>query len=224
MLRHLPNFLTCCNLICGCLGLISLWENPNIPTAYFVWIAAAFDFADGLVARALKTTSSIGKELDSLADMVSFGVLPALLMYTLIDFESPLPYLPYAGLLLVVASAIRLAVFNIDKTQSDSFKGLPTPANAIFITGIPFLQAPFFDFIFNPLALIFIAILFSLLMVLRFELFGLKFKQFGWKGNELKITFLALSVLLIVFFQYAAVPLIILLYLGLSLGVRVISK
>ena len=223
-MRHLPNFLTCCNLICGCLGVITLWENPNVPVAYFVWAAAAFDFADGIVARALKITSPIGKELDSLADMVSFGILPALLMYTLIDFESPLPYLAFAGLLLAVSSAVRLAIFNIDTTQSDSFKGLPTPANAIFITGIPFLQHPFFDFIFNPLTLIVIAVVFSLLMVSRLELFALKFKQFGWRGNELKFTFLAFSVLLIVFFQYAALPLIILLYLGLSLGVRVISK
>jgi CDP-diacylglycerol--serine O-phosphatidyltransferase len=195
-----------------------------VPVAYFVWIAVAFDFADGLAARALKISSPLGKELDSLADVVSFGVLPALLMYTLIDFESPLRYLPYAALLLAVAAAVRLAVFNIDTTQTDSFKGLPTPANALFITGIPFLQHPFFDFIFNPLMLVAVTILFSLLMVSRLELFALKFKGNGWKGNELKFTFLALSVLLLVFFQYAAVPLIILLYLGLSLGVRVISK
>src|SRR5215203_2136508 len=102
MLKHIPNFLTCCNLVCGCIGIISLMEGSTIPTAYFVWAACIFDFFDGFAARLLKISSPIGKELDSLADMVSFGVLPALLMYTTISLKSPVSILPYAGLLIAV--------------------------------------------------------------------------------------------------------------------------
>src|SRR5687768_10938515 len=180
MLKHIPNFLTCCNLVCGCFGVIFLFEDRDIPTAYFVWAAGVFDFFDGFAARLLKISSPIGKELDSLADMVSFGLLPALFMYTQLEFEVPFSFLPYIGLLIAVCSALRLAIFNLDETQSDSFKGLPTPANTFFITGIPFLSAPMFDFIHTPTALISITIIFSLFLVSRFELFALKFKNFSW--------------------------------------------
>jgi len=224
MLKHLPNFLTCCNLICGCLGIIFLWEDSHIATAYFVWAACIFDFFDGFAARMLKISSPIGKELDSMADMVSFGALPALFMYKLLAFESPIPWLPYVALLIAVCSAIRLAVFNLDVTQSDSFKGLPTPANAIFITGIPFLSFPGFDFLFSPLTLTVLTIVFSLLMVSRIDLFALKFKNFTWGDNKVRFTFLLLAVLLLMALQFAAIPLVILLYVTLSLGVRAFSK
>lgn len=224
MLKHLPNFLTCCNLICGCLGIIYLWEGDGVPIAYFVWAACIFDFFDGFAARILKTSSPIGKELDSMADMVSFGALPALFMYKLLAFESPVPFLPYIGLAIAVGSAIRLAVFNLDTTQSDSFKGLPTPANAIFITALPFLDHPVFDFIFSPPVLVIITLVFSLLLVSRIDLFALKFKNFTWADNKIRFTFLLLAVLLLATLQWAALPLIIILYLALSLGVRVFSK
>ena len=224
MIRHLPNFLTCCNLICGCLGLIFLWEDPQIPTSYFVWAACLFDFFDGFAARLLKVSSPIGKELDSMADMVSFGALPALFMFKMLQFESPMDYLPYVALLIAVCSALRLAIFNIDETQSDSFKGLPTPANALFITGLPFLDYKFFDFVFNPIVLVVIIVVFSLLLVSRFELFALKFKNFTWADNKVRFTFLLVSVLLLAVIQFAAIPLIIILYLAASLGVRVFSK
>ena len=224
MIRHLPNFLTCCNLICGCLGLIFLWEDPHIETAFFVWAACLFDFFDGFAARMLKVSSPIGKELDSMADMVTFGALPSLFMFKMLQYESPLEYLPYVALLIAVCSALRLAIFNIDETQSDSFKGLPTPANALFITGLPFLDYPFFNFVFNPFVLVVITVVFSLLLVSRFELFALKFKNFTWADNKVRFTFLMLSVLLLAVFQFAAVPLIIILYLAGSLGVRVFSK
>jgi CDP-diacylglycerol---serine O-phosphatidyltransferase len=224
MLNHLPNFLTCCNLICGCLGIIFLWEDNTIPAAYFVWAACIFDFLDGFAARILKISSPIGKELDSLADVVSFGVLPSLFMYTLLVFESPFPYLPYVALLIAVCSAIRLAVFNLDETQSDSFKGLPTPANAIFITALPFLDYPVFDFIHSPLILAVITVIFSLLLVSRIDLFALKFKNYSWGENKIRFTFLLLSVLLLAVLQLAALPLIIILYIALSLGIRVFSK
>jgi len=224
MLSFLPNFLTCCNLICGCLGIIFLWEDQSIPAAYFVWAACLFDFFDGLAARMLKISSPIGKELDSLADVVSFGALPALFMYKLLAFESPIPYLPYIGLLIAVCSAIRLAVFNVDESQSDYFKGLPTPANAIFITALPFLDYPVFDFIYSPFVLAIITLVFSLLLVSRIHLFALKFKSFSWAENKIRFTFLLLSVLLFAAFKLAALPLIIILYIALSLGSRAFSK
>lgn len=224
MLKHLPNLLTCCNLVCGCLGIIFLWDGQHVATAYFVWVACIFDFFDGFAARMLKISSPLGKELDSMADIISFGALPALFMYKMLEFESPIPYLPYLGILIAVCSGIRLAVFNLDETQSDSFKGLPTPANAIFITGLPFLQASYFDFVFSPLVLGLITIVFSLLLVSRIDLFALKFKNFTWSSNKIRFTFLLLSVLLMAALQLAALPLIIILYILLSLGNRMFAS
>jgi len=225
MLKHVPNFLTCCNLVCGCLGIIFLFEGSAIPTAYFVLAACVFDFFDGFAARLFKANSPIGKELDSLADMVSFGALPALLMYKTLALSSPpTSYLPYLGLLIAVCSALRLAKFNIDETQSDSFKGLPTPANAIFITALPFLTQPIFDAVHQPAVLSIITIIFSLLMVSRFDLFALKFKNFSWADNKIRFTFLLLSVFLVAFLHWAALPLLILLYIAMSLGLQSILK
>ncbi len=224
MLKHIPNFLTCCNLICGCLGVIGLLEGWNVPIAYFVWAAGIFDFFDGFAARLLKISSPLGKELDSLADMVSFGMVPSLYMYVSLSLESPFSYLPYIAILIAVCSALRLAIFNLDESQSDSFKGLPTPANAFFITALPFLESPILDFVFSPLVLSVIAVVFSLLLVSRIDLFALKFKNFGWADNKIRFTFLGLAVLLIVVLKLAALPFIILSYIALSLGVRMFSK
>ncbi|HOX82423.1 MAG TPA: CDP-diacylglycerol--serine O-phosphatidyltransferase [Chryseolinea sp.] len=224
MIKHLPNFLTCCNLVCGCLGIIFLFEGSAIPTAYFVIAAGIFDFFDGFAARIFKSNSAIGKELDSLADMVSFGVLPAFFMYSILASKSSFPYLPYVALLIAVCSALRLAKFNIDETQSDSFKGLPTPANAIFITSLSFLTLPVFEVVHNPNTLLVITLIFSLLMVSRFDLFALKFKNFSWADNKIRFTFLILSVSLVVLLQWAALPLIIILYIAMSLGLQSILK
>ncbi len=224
MQKHLPNFLTCCNLVCGCLGIIALLEDTGTPIAYYVWAACLFDFLDGFAARLLRVSSPIGKELDSLADVVSFGALPSLFMYVIISLESPFSYLPYLALLIVVGSALRLAIFNLDESQSDSFRGLPTPANAIFITGLPFLKSPIFDIVYSPVILALICVVFSILLVSRIELFALKFKTFSWADNKIRFTFLVLSVLLLAFLQLAALPFIILSYIALSLGVRMYSK
>ena len=233
MHRHIPNFLTCCNLVCGCLGIIALVEGKDIPMAYFVWAACIFDFLDGFAARLLKISSPIGKELDSLADMVSFGVLPALLMYTMISellihtiisVDGTFAFLRYFSLLIAVASGLRLAIFNLDETQSDSFKGLPTPANALFITALPFLDAPYFGFIHSPVMLAVICVVFSVLLVSRIDLFALKFKNFSWGDNKIRFTFLVIAVLLLAVLKFAALPLIILSYIALSLGVRMFSK
>ena len=239
MIKHLPNFLTCCNLLSGCLGILFFFNPPfavdavMLP-AYFVWASCVFDFLDGFAARMLKASSPIGKELDSLADVISFGLLPSFLMFQLLGtsqdiWNFQLGLFPYLAFLIIVCSALRLAIFNVDETQSQSFRGLPTPANALFITGIPFLFGLFgyqssLTFLYSPWALAAITILFSLLMVSRVELFALKFKSFRWADNPLQFTFLACSVLLLAFFHAAAIPLIIILYIVLSLGVKAFGR
>lgn len=222
-MRHLPNLLTCFNLLCGCLGIVAVLENRNIEAAYFVWTACVFDFFDGFAARALKVSSPIGKELDSLADVVSFGLLPAVVMYKLWPTDSG-EYLPYLSFSIAIFSALRLAIFNVDETQRDSFRGLPTPANALLITALPLQQAVIMDWIIQPWALITIIVLSSFLLVSPLELFALKFKNFTWQSNKITFTFLILSVLVLAFGQAAAIPLVILLYIALSLGVQILSK
>ena len=218
MIRHLPNFLTCCNLLCGCLGIVFLLENRAVPAAYFVWIACVFDFFDGFVARMLKVASPIGKELDSLADVVSFGVLPAMVMYKMLDASSESEIIPYVGFMIAAFSALRLAIFNLDTRQSDSFIGLATPANSLFITGLPLLPASVGAWLYQDWLLIAITFIFSLLLVSPLELFALKFKNYSWSDNKLRFTFLAVAVLLIAVFKFSAIPLIILFYIGLSLA------
>lgn len=224
MLRHLPNFLTCCNLICGCFGVVFCLEDRNTPVAYFVWIAGVFDFFDGFAARWLKANSPIGKELDSLADMVSFGLLPAMVMYKMIGATTSSVYVPYMGFMIAVFSALRLAIFNVDETQTDSFRGLNTPSNTIFITSLPLLTGILAAWIHQTWVLVGITIVFSLLMVSRFEFFAFKFKNFGWKDNAVRFTFLLISVLLLAFFQLTAIPFVIILYIAMSLGVGLIAK
>lgn len=217
MKKHLPNFLTCCNLICGCLGIVFVLEGRGVPAAYLVWLACVFDFFDGFAARLLKVHSPVGKELDSLADVISFGVLPALVMYKMIGASSSSVILPYFGFMIAVFSALRLAIFNVDETQSDSFKGLNTPANTLFITSLPLLSDHVGTWLYQPVVLVAITFIFSLLLVSRIEIFALKFKNFSWQENKLRFTFLLLSVLLLVSLQILAIPIIIILYIVLSL-------
>ena len=217
MKRHLPNFLTSCNLVCGCLGIVFLLEGRGVPAAYFVWAACVFDFFDGFAARILKVSSPIGKELDSLADVVSFGVLPSMVMYKMIGDSTASDALPYIGFLIAVFSALRLAIFNIDETQTDSFKGLNTPANTLFITSLPLVAPMAGPWLTQTWVLILITTVFSFLLVSRIEIFALKFKNFSWADNKIRFTFLIVSVLLIIIFKVIALPLVILLYIGLSL-------
>jgi CDP-diacylglycerol--serine O-phosphatidyltransferase len=224
MTRHIPNFLTCCNLICGCLGVVFALEGRAFPAAYFVWIACVFDFLDGFAARMLKVSSPIGKELDSLADMVSFGLLPSIVMYKMIAATDAPEYVPYLAFSIAVFSALRLAIFNVDERQSDAFRGLPTPANALMITALPLLSGAIAEYLQMPWLLVVVSILSSYLMVSGIELFALKFKNFSWQDNKIRFTFLLLSVLLLATLQLAAIPLIILFYIALSLGVRAVSK
>lgn len=220
LFRHLPNFLTCCNLICGCLGIVFALQDSAASAALWVWAACVFDFFDGFAARKLKVNSPIGKELDSLADMVSFGVLPSVVMFQMISTSSSGEWLPFAGFSIAVFSALRLAQFNIDERQQDSFIGLPTPANALFITGLVFLGSPFNVLLSKDYYLIILTVLSSLILVAPLELFALKFKNYSWTDNKLRFTFLLFSVLLLALWQAAAIPLIILGYVLLSLMAR----
>jgi CDP-diacylglycerol---serine O-phosphatidyltransferase len=217
MIRHLPNFLTCCNLICGCFGIVFCLENRQVPAAYFVLAAGVFDFFDGFAARWLKVTSPIGKELDSLADMISFGLLPSIVMYKMIGAATDNSLLPYIAFLIAVCSALRLAIFNVDETQHDSFKGLNTPANTIFITSLPFITGSIGDWVQQTVVLITITIVFSLFMVSRIDIMAFKFKDFSWTNNKLRFTFLAFAVLLLALMGKAALSLVILIYIAFSL-------
>ncbi len=215
--KHLPNALTCGNLLCGCFGIVYCLENRDVPAAYFIWVAGVFDFFDGFAARWLKVTSSIGKELDSLADMVSFGLLPSLVMYKMMAAVSTHEWLPYTAFLIAVCSALRLAIFNVDETQHDNFKGLNTPANSIFITGLAFLTGNISSFVMQEWMLLLITIVFSLLMVSRMDILAFKFKDFTWKSNKLRFTFLAFAILLLLWGGTAAISLVILFYIAASL-------
>lgn len=215
--KHIPNLLTCCNLVCGCFGIVFCLEGRDIPAAYFVWVAAVFDFFDGFAARMLKVSSPIGKELDSLADMVSFGLLPSLVMYKMLAGISSSSWLPFVAFFIAVGAALRLAIFNVDETQSDSFKGLNTPSNTLFITSLPLLGSSLSTWVQTEWVLLGITIIFSWLMVSPIRFFAFKFKNFSWGDNKIRFTFLAASVLLLVIFQVSAIPFIILLYIASSL-------
>ena len=216
-LRHLPNVLTCLNLLSGCVGIIFVWDGPSTGAAWFVCLACVFDFLDGFAARALKVGSPIGKELDSIADMVSFGVLPALTMFRMMDTISSSSLLPYFAFSLAVFSALRLAKFNVDERQKDSFIGLPTPANALFITSLVFLQSPWDVVISQDIFLVAITAGFSFLLVAPLELFALKFSTYTWADNKVRFIFIGISVILLGIWQMAALPFVILLYIAVSL-------
>jgi len=215
--RHVPNALTCCNLLAGCLGIVGVIEQWPFPSAYFVWLAVFFDFLDGFAARALKTSSAIGKELDSLADMVSFGVLPALTMYYMMKNATDISYLPLLAFSLAVFSAVRLAKFNIDERQIFGFIGLPTPANALLVTGLPLMQVGYFGIEWSIASLVIITIGMSWLMVSPIPLIALKFKHLRWKDNQIRFTLLALSVLLLAILGSPGIVPVIIMYVLLSL-------
>ncbi len=215
MKKHIPNTITCCNLICGCFGIYKVFNGAPEYAAYMVWAAAVFDFFDGFAARMLKVQSPIGKELDSLADMVTFGVLPAMYIGTIFP-EGDWAYLKFLSFGIAVFSALRLAKFNVDTNQDDQFIGVPTPAMALLLTSFPFLAekwAAFEIVLQNPLVLAAICILAMYLLVAPFPLLALKFKHFKWKGNEVRFLFLVLSLALLILFQAGGLPLVILLYI-----------
>lgn len=226
--KHIPNFITCLNLVSGCIGSALAFEGSPKAASFLIILACIFDFLDGFVARLLKVSSPIGKELDSLADMVTFGFLPSVILFMLLKetyLSESAPLLPYASFLIAVFSALRLAKFNIDERQTNSFIGLPTPANALFIGSFPLIiEQDIFSFLHNPLFLLLLIFILSYLLVSPLELFSLKFKDFSWQNNKIKYIFLALIVILGALLNFAAIPIIIILYLILSVVDKLIKK
>lgn len=215
----IPNMLTLGNLICGSSAVVALLMHADFELAFWLVVASAvFDFFDGFAARLLKSVSAIGVELDSLADMVSFGLVPSVAMFCLWDVapSSDLPtWMRYLTLTIVAFSALRLAKFNIDDTQTTEFCGLPTPANGLFCLSLAMLMAAG-SISLPQWAILTISIGMAYMLISPIRMFALKFKGFGWQGNEIRYSFLALCAVLIAAITRYAVPAIILLYIIIS--------
>lgn len=231
--KHVPNLITMLNLSSGVIALVYAFET-NLQMAFF-WVCMGifFDFWDGFFARIFKAQSAIGLQLDSLADMVTSGVVPGVVMFKMLegimqdemfDLSWDSMYLvtiPFLGFIITLASCYRLAKFNVDSRQTDSFIGLPTPANALFIMSLPLIanrteSDMIFTFISNPYVLVGITLLSAYMLNAEIPLFSLKVKYFNWETNKIQIIFLILAVLLLFFFQYLGIPLIILSYVLIS--------
>lgn len=223
--RHIPNTLTCLNLFSGCMGCVMAFQANYEGALLFIILSAVFDFFDGMAARILDAHSIIGKDLDSLADDVSFGVTPSLVVFSLFK-EMTYPtymdglalYLPYAAFLIAVFSALRLAKFNNDTRQTTSFVGLPVPANALFWGSI---AVGMHDWIisenFHPFYLLILVCLFSWLLVSEIPMFSLKFKNLSWKDNKISFSFLLICIPLLICLQTTGFAAIIVWYLLLSI-------
>jgi CDP-diacylglycerol--serine O-phosphatidyltransferase len=236
--KHIPNLVTLLNLFCGSIAVLLAVSGHLIYAAFFVFLGIFFDFFDGLLARKLNVQSELGLQLDSLADVVTSGVVPGIVMYQLLNlsvhdgwqsndlcegfhFET-FNYVPLIGLLVILASAYRLAKFNISTNQSDSFIGLPTPANTLLIMSLPlimeFQNSDIINgIILNQWFLISLTILSCYLLNADIRLLALKFKNWSFKDNAMRYVLIILAVVLLVVFQFAGIPLIILTYIILSL-------
>ena len=242
MKKQIPNLITVLNLLCGCLAILYVVSGDLVISSFLVIAGMFFDFFDGLVARLLHVQSKLGVQLDSLADMVSFGVVPGLMMFQLLNkslmpqelrtgfeatetlkgFEPGMSFIPFIGMLIIIASAYRLAKFNIDTRQSDNFIGLPTPANTLLIISLPLIfQYQYSTFlelvIFNHWFLIALTIVSSLLLNAEIKLFSLKFKSWNFNSNQVRYIFLALSIAAIIAIKFIAIPFIIIIYIIVSL-------
>ena len=240
MKKHIPNFITLLNLFSGCIALVFALQGDLQLAALFVGIAALMDFLDGFFARLLKVTSKIGKDLDSLADVVSFGVVPGAVLFallkeslgTFVTSEPTQLLIPFAGFIIPMFSALRLAKFNSDPRQEEAFYGLPTPANALFVASLPLIllqtsnllgieMAYLYRGLLNPVSLLALIIILSWLLIADFRLLSLKFKSLRWMQNQARYIFLILSVLLILLLYFAAAPFILLIYILISLTMKV---
>ena len=244
MKKHIPNLFTLLNLFSGMLAVLMAASDRLVAAAGFVLLGIFFDFFDGFFARKFKIEGELGKQLDSLADVVTSGVVPGIIMFQLLlhtareswfmelsceegswsTFDETFFYfIPFIGLLIPLAAAFRLANFNIDERQTDSFIGLPTPAFSIFVISLPLIltyeEGSFLaSWIQNTYVLIGITLAGCYLMNANIPLFSLKFKSYGWKGNEFQYVFLVLSVLLLLVFRLVGVPLIIISYVLISIA------
>lgn len=232
--QHIPNTITCLNLVCGCFSIMSSLNGNLTFAAVWIVFAAIFDFCDGLSARLLKVTSSIGKELDSLSDVVSFGVAPTMIVYkwlTICYFQMPpaaqtpfVSYLAYLVFLVPALSAVRLARFNLDTNQTDKFIGMPTPANALFLGFIP-AASEHVAILHHYGVVLFFAVFFAFLLVSPITMLSLKFKDFKFtKMNIARYLILLVGVILFIVFKLGAFPLIIFGYLLISIFYHTLSN
>lgn len=213
MTRHIPNLLTLGNLVTGCIGIVCAFERPEIAPIWFVAIACTFDFLDGFAARLLKVSSPMGKELDSLADVVSFGVYPSVIVFKALQQSHANDWM-WAAFALAAFAALRLARFNTDDRQTEAFIGLPTPAMAMFIAPLPAVVGTAIEEPYRMWTLLAAVSLMSAVMVAPLPLTALKFKTFSWSGNQVRYGILAGSAALLLWLGSAGLPAVILLYLS----------
>lgn len=232
MIKHIPNTITCCNLLSGCISIVLMCNGYAVAAGAMIFIAAVFDFFDGFAARLLKAYSPLGAQLDSLSDVVSFGVAPSFIIYHYLS-QSLCPSLeiagfniiPFAAFFLAVFAEVRLAKFNIDERQTTSFIGLPTPAMGLFVASLPFTllndRLGFMgSIVTNPYFLFAIIILFSFLMVSEIPFFSLKIKNLRFKENIHIYVLAIFAVVAFIFLGFAAIPFVMLFYIVEALFVR----
>ncbi len=245
MKKSIPNTLTLLNLFCGSIAVIFVINDDFVTASLFMFLGVFFDFFDGFAARKLHVQSDLGLQLDSLADMVTSGLVPGMVMYKLFVLSegswrsSDINYsnfnfyhinvLPFLGLLVTLASAYRLAKFNLDEDQQTYFKGLPTPANALFVISLPlimeFQNSDYINaIILNKWFLIMVTLVSCYMLNSGIKLFALKFKDWSFKSNATRYIFIILCGLFIIIFQFAAIPIIIISYIVMSLLDTVTSK
>ncbi|WP_034057570.1 CDP-alcohol phosphatidyltransferase family protein [Lacinutrix jangbogonensis] len=240
--KFIPNFVTLLNLLSGSIAVLFAVNNQFVTAAFFVFLGIFFDFFDGLLARKLNVQSELGLQLDSLADMVTSGLVPGIVLYRLIAIAVDAPPMvasnewtetmhwsgftltlaPIIGLFVTLASAYRLATFNLDEDQQSYFKGLPTPANTLLIMSLPLIMEfqhndAINAIILNKWFLIGLSLLSCYLLNSRIRLFALKFKDYSFKNNAMRYIFILLSLVLLIVLHFAAIPVIILLYIILSI-------
>ena len=230
--RHIPNIITLINLFCGCIALVFAMKANFEMAFYFVCLGIFLDFFDGFFARLFNVSSPLGLQLDSLADMVTSGVVPGFVMFQMlsnsVNSNPSLVYFPYLGFIISLGSCYRLANFNIDTRQTDSFIGLPTPANALFILSLPLIvkysdSLIALELLTNNWFLLVITLLSAYILNAEIPLFALKIKKFNFKDNALQIVFVMISLVLLVLFQFSGVALVIVFYVFLSVIMNLIT-
>lgn len=228
--KHIPNLITLLNLFCGCIALIFAIALNFEMAFFFVSLGIFLDFFDGFFARLLKVSSELGLQLDSLADMVTSGLVPGFVMFLMLTKSTDISFIPYLGFIITLGSCYRLANFNIDTRQTDSFIGLPTPANALLILSLPLVMQHtdselIYDILQNEWVLLAITAFSAYILNAEIPLFSLKIKEFNFAKNKLQIVFLTISIVLLIVFQFLGIPLVILFYVLLSvLSNRMKSK
>ena len=222
MKKHIPNTITCCNLISGCISTYFAFLSDYRMALLFIVIGAVFDFFDGMVARMLNVSSPIGKELDSLADDITFGFAPSAIIFSfLCSFHNHLLFIPFLAFIMAAFSALRLAKFNLDTRQALGFIGLPTPANALF-WGSLIVGINDNNFTFDGMEWVILAgtFLSCYLLIAEIPMFALKFKHWGWKGNEIKYIFILSCVPILLLLGIAGFAVIIAWYVILSVATK----